>query len=560
MERSACTTLISETPASAIMRGELERGRECYAQRQWADAYESLSRADQATPLAGNDLDLLALAAYLVGRDDEYLATLERAHQTYLDAGEPVRAVRCAFWLGMRLLFRGETGRATGWLARAQRLLERETLECPERGYLLLPVVEQQIDADDCDAAYATAASAAEIGEACGDADLIACARHQQGRIRLQQGQLEQGLALLDEVMVAVTAAELSPLVTGLMYCSVIRACQEVYAFGRAGEWTAALARWCAEQPDMVAFTGVCRVHRAEIMQLHGAWQDALEEAQRARERSQGVDQPAAAAAFYQQAEVHRLRGELAAAEEAYRSAGHWGFDPQPGLALMRMAQGHHDAAAAAIRRSASATTHRLQRARLLPAYVEIMLAVGEMQEARGVCRELEEIAAIFDTDVLHAMAAQARGAIDLAQGDPRAALAPLRRALDVWQLVEAPYEAARVRVLMAMACRSLGDYDAAELELGAARALFEQLGAEPGVARLHALPQGAPPDHRHGLTPRELQVLRLVATGKTNKAIGTELSLSERTIDRHVSNIYTKLDVPSRAAATAYAYAHKLV
>ena len=334
------------------MRGELERGRECYAQRQWADAYESLSRADQAAPLAGNDLELLALAAYLVGRDENYLSTLERAHQAYLDAGEPVRAVRCAFWLGMRLLFRGETGRATGWLARAQRLLERETLECPERGYLLLPVVEQQIDADDCDAAYATAASAAEIGEACGDADLIACARHQQGRIRLQQGQVEQGLALLDEVMVAVTAAELSPLVTGLMYCSVIRACQEVYAFGRAGEWTAALARWCAEQPDMVAFTGVCRVHRAEIMQLHGAWQDALEEAQRARERSQGIDQPAAAAAFYQQAEVHRLRGEFAAAEEAYRSAGHWGFDPQPGLALMRMAQGHHDAAAAAIRRS----------------------------------------------------------------------------------------------------------------------------------------------------------------------------------------------------------------
>jgi DNA-binding CsgD family transcriptional regulator len=543
------------------MRGDLERGLECYARRQWADAYDALSRADQAAPLLARHLERLAMAAYLVGRDEEYLRALERAHQRYLDTGEGVRAVRCAFWLGMRLLFRGEAGGATGWFARAQRLLEREPRECAERGYLLLPVVEQQLAAADYEAAYATAASAAEIGECCADADLVACARHQQGRVRLAQGQVERGLALLDEVMVAVTAAELSPLVTGLMYCSVIRACQEVYAFGRAGEWTAALARWCDEQPDMLAFTGVCRVHRAEIMQLHGAWQEALEEAERARARSQGADQHAAAAAFYQQAEVHRLRGEFSAAEQAYRSASQWGFEPQPGLALMRLAQGRHDAAAAAIRRSLSATTHRLQRARLLPAYVEIMLTAGDIQEARGAGRELEEIAAAFDTAVLRAMAAQARGVLELAGGATGAALAPLRRALDVWRQVEAPYEAARVRLLMAMACRSLGDDEAAELELGAARAVFEQLGAEPGVAGPFALAQGASPDrHRHGLTARELQVLRLVASGKTNKAIASELCLSERTIDRHVSNIFTKLDVPSRAAATAYAYAHKLV
>ncbi len=552
--------MINDTRTSATMPGELERGRQCYAQRKWADAYDSLARADQATSLAGKDLELLAMAAYLVGRDEDYLSALERAHQAYLDAGKGVRAVRCAFWLGLRLLFRGETGRATGWLARAQRLLERETYECAERGYLLLPVVEQQLDAGDCEAAYATATSAAEIGERCGDADLIACAQHQQGRIRLQQEQVERGLALLDEVMVAVTAAELSPLVTGLMYCSVIRACQEVYAFGRAGEWTAAMARWCEEQPEMVAFGGVCRVHRAEIMQLHGAWQDAIEEAQRARERSQ-VDQQAAAAAFYQQAEVHRLRGEFAAAEEAYRSASQLGLEPQPGLALMRVSQGRDDAAVAAIRRIVSATTHRLQRARLLPAYVEIMLTVGDIQEARGASSELAEIAETFETDVLRAMAAQARGAIDLAEGDTRAALGPLRRALEGWRQVEAPYETACVRVLMGMACRSLGDNEAAELEFGAAKAVFEQLGAAPDLARTHALAKGAAPDHHHhGLTPRELQVLRLVATGKTNKAIASELCLSERTIDRHVSNIFTKLSVPSRAAATAYAYEHKLI
>ncbi len=500
------------------------------------------------------------MSAYLVGRDDDYLHTLERAHQAYLDAGKDVQAARCAFWLGLRLFFRGEMGRATGWFARAQRLLEREGHECAERGYLLLPVVEQQLAAGDCEAAYASAATAVEIGERCRDADLIACARHQQGRIRLQQGLVKRGLALLDEVMVAVTAMELSPLVTGLMYCSVIQACQEIYAFGRAGEWTAALARWCDEQPEMVAFTGICRVHRAEIMQLHGAWQDAIEEAQRSCERSQGVDQQAAAAAFYQQAEVYRLRGEFAAAEEAYRHAGQLGGESQPGLALLRLAQGRTDAACAAIRRVVSTTTDRLQRAKLLPAHIEIMLATGDIQEAGNACRELKDIAETFETDVLRAMAGQARGAIDLAEGDARAALGPLRRALKVWRQVGVPYEAARVRMLMGLTCRSLGDDEAAELELDTARAVFAQLGAAPELARLDSLGKGPTSVHPPPLTTREFQVLRLIAAGKTNKAIAAASSLSERTIDRHVSNILSKLNVPSRAAATAYAYDHKLI
>ena len=459
---------------------ELERGREHYGRRAWADAYRSLSAADQASRLEGEDLELLAMAAYLIGRDHDYLRALERAHHAHLDAGERLRAIRCAFWLGLRLLFRGEEGHATGWLARAQRLLEHEEPECAERGYLLLPVVEQQLATGDCDAAYATVASAAEIGERCGDADLIACTRHQQGRIRIQQGRVEQGLALLDEAMVAVPAEELSPLVTGLMYCSVIQACQEVYAFGRAREWTTALAQWCEEQPEMVAFTGVCRVHRAEIMQLRGAWQEAIDEAQRARERAQGVSEQAAAAACYQQAEVHRLRGEFAAAEEAYRSARQTGLEPQPGLALLRLAQGHVDAAVAAIRRALTATADRLQRTKLLPAYIEIMVAANDLQDARAACRELEEIAASFDTDVLGGLAAHARGAVELAEGDAHAALGSLRLAFAVWQRIEAPYVTARVRVLIGLACRALGDDDGGGLELEAARAVFEHLGATP--------------------------------------------------------------------------------
>lgn len=538
----------------------LERGRRHSEQRAWAEAFQALSAADRESPLEAEDLELLTLAAYLVGRDEEYLKTLERAYNAHRDAGDDPRAVRCAFWLGFRLAMRGEMGRATGWLARAQRLLERDARECAERGYLLLPDVEQQLESGDFGTAYAAAAAAAAIGERCGDADLIACARHQQGRIRLQQGQVETGLALLDETMLAVTAGELSPVVTGLMYCSVIAACQQVYALDRTREWTTALAQWCEGQPDMVAFAGVCQVHRAEIMQIQGAWPDAIDEARRACERSQGIDRRATAAALYQQAEVHRLKGDFTAAEEAYRGASRLGLEPQPGLALLRLVQGRSDAAATAIRRVANTTVNKLKRMGLLPAYIEIMLATGEVQDARNACQELEDIARSFDTGVPDAMAAQARGAVDLADGEAQAALGSLRRAFEVWQRIEAPYAAARVRVLIGLACRALGDEDGADMEIDAARSTFERLGAAPDLARIEPLMKVAASSNTHGLTAREVQVLRLVATGKTNTAVAAELFLSERTVERHLSNIFTKLDLSTRTAATAWAYKHGLI
>jgi DNA-binding CsgD family transcriptional regulator len=533
----------------------LERGRAHYERREWADAFRVLSQADQAARLAPADLELLAMSAYLAGRDDDYLRTLERAHQAHLDAGACQHAVRCAFWLGFRLLLRGETGRATGWFARAQRLLEGEQ-ECAEEGYLLTPVVEQHIAAGDMEAAYAAAAQAAEIGKRCGDADLVACARLDLGRIRIMQGRVADGLTLLDEVMVAATAGELSLLVTGLMYCAVIGACQEVFAHGRAREWTAAFTRWC--EPDMVPFTGICRVHRAEIMQLHGDWHGAIDEARRARERAEGTSPKTAAAAFYQQAEVHRLTGDFVAAERGYRSASQGGFDPHPGLALLRMAEGNVAVAAAAIGRALGATTDRLGRARLLPACVEIMLAAGDLPEADAACVELEATASAFGTDALGAMAAHARGTVQLAEGEADAASCSLRRAFDLWQQAEAPYHAARARELVGLACRSLGDDEGASLELEAAATAYRRLGAAPDLARL-APWQSAVPDRR-GLTKRELQVLRLVAGGDTNKAIAAELFLSERTVERHLSNIFTKLDLSTRAAATAWAYEHDLI
>jgi DNA-binding CsgD family transcriptional regulator/tetratricopeptide (TPR) repeat protein len=528
--------------------------RACYDRGAWNLAFVSFAEADRDCPLEVDDLDRFATSAYLSGREPEFQRVLERQHRAHVEAGDRPRAARCASWLALSFMLRGEVGQSNAWVARGQRLVDDEAPV--ERGYLLLPLIEQQIRGGELDAAHAASAAIVTIAEASGEADLAAAARHGQGRALIQQGQVASGLRLLDETMLAVVAGELSPIMTGLMYCSVIATCREVYALSRAREWTSALSRWCEQQSEMV-FTGACLVHRAEIMQLHGDWPDAMAEACRASERARRADRKPPAAALYQQAEIHRLRGEFAQAEEAYRAASLLGYEPQPGLALLRMAQERSDVASAAIRRLLSATTDRLQRARLLPAHLDIMLGVGDLEEGRRACAEIQTLAELFDTDALHAIGAHARGATALAEGHAQAALGPLRQALDAWQRLEAPYESARTRVLMGLACRDLGDREASALEFAAARATFEHLGARPDLVRLDALEASR---DAHPLTARERDVLRLVVAGQTNKAIAAALGLSERTIDRHVSNILTKLDVPSRAAATARAYDRKLI
>jgi DNA-binding NarL/FixJ family response regulator len=524
-----------------------ERAHRRPSVRRWADEYATLSDADRAGGLGGEDLERLATAAYMLGDEEAYLDGLERAHHAHLEAGAVERAVRCAFWLGLILSLRGETGRANGWLGRAQRQLERR--DCVERGYLRLLAT---LHGPDPAVGYAGAADAAEIGRRFGDGDLTWLAVHEQGHCLIGQGEIAGGLSLLDEAMLAVVAGELSPVVTGLIYCSVIDGCQQLRELRRAQEWTAAMTRWCEQQPDLVMFTGRCLVHRAEIMQVGGAWGEALAEARQAGARL--ADAQAVGQAFYRQGELHRLQGEYGDAEEAYREASRRGLEPQPGMALLRLAQGHGAAAAAAINRVVGEASAPPARMYLLPAQVEIALATGDADLARSACRELEQLAAAHPNAMLSASVAHGRGALALADGDARAALAALRDAETAWQQLDAPYEAARVRVLVATACRALGDEDSAALELDAARAVFERLGAAPDLAALG----GA--EAAHGLSPRELQVLRLVAAGSTNRAIAAELVLSERTVDRHVSNILAKLRVPSRSAATAYAYEHRLV
>jgi DNA-binding CsgD family transcriptional regulator len=543
----------------AEVAADLERGRESYARKAWLDAYEALSSADRSTPLGAEDLELLATSASMIGRMDEYLALLERAHHAHLDAGDHLAAARSAGWLGMTLAIRGEIGPASGWFARSERLVAQEERDCVERGWLLLPVAFRLEFGGDHAGAQEAAAAAADYADRFGDPDLAAVARHLQGLSRIKQGAIDEGLALMDEAMVGVTADAVSPIVAGIVYCGVIASCEEAFEVRRAREWTTALTRWCEGQPQMVSFTGRCLAHRAGILQMHGEWRDALDEARLARERcEQAMNRAAAGQALYQQGELHRLQGHSELAEAAYREASQFGREPQPGLALLRLAQGDRDAASAAISRVLEETTDPLRRAALLPAYVEIMLSGGEAHEARRASGELEELAAGSDRPMLEAIAAHVRGAVELGGGDARAALEPLRRACRLWQELDAPYEVARVRRLVGLACRELGDDDSAALELGAARAVFEQLGAAPDLARLDSLAGEA--EETYGLSARELEVLRHVAAGKTNREIAAELVVSEHTVARHLQNIRTKLGVSSRTAAAAFAFEHKLV
>jgi DNA-binding CsgD family transcriptional regulator len=538
----------------------LERGRRAHDSGAWLDAYEALAAADLSESLEAGDLELLATAAYMLGRESEYVDVLERAHRAHLEGNRPLAALRCAFWIGVTLANRGHVARASGWLGRAERILEERGDDPVERGYLLLPAVFEHEASGELEAAAALADGAAAVARRHADPDLLALAAHEHGHVLIRLGRIKEGVRLLDESMVAVTAGELSPIVSGIVYCGVIMACQDAYEVRRAQEWTAALSGWCERQPDLVAFTGRCLTHRAELKQLHGAWLEALEEASRAEERASRAENPAGAGeACYRRGEINRLLGRFGVAEDAYREASGRGREPQPGLALLRLAQGKHDVAAAAIRRALTEAVDAGRRARLLPAYVEIVLALGDVEAARGASTELESLAAGHEGDALGATAAQARGAVELAGGDAGAALVALRRAVQVWQELEAPYEAARVRELIGLVCRALGDEDTAALELDAARAGYAKVGAGPDLARIGGL-IGASPREVNGLTERELEVLRLVAAGKTNKAIATALVLSERTIDRHVSNILAKLRVSSRAAATAFAYERGLL
>ena len=536
---------------------DVARGRQAFADAEWVDASAHLSRADEAMALEPADLELLATASYMLGDDAAYAARLTRAHHAHLAAGDDRRAARCAFWIGHNRMFRGDPVQAGGWFARARRILGDQ--DCVEAGYLLIPAWLTAMAGGDFERGHDMAVRAEEMGERFGDLDLAWLARDDQARALLNMGRVEEGLRLVDEAIIAVASEELSPIVAGILYCNTLVFCQDSLEVAHARAWMLGLVRWCVSQPAMVEHNGLCQVHRAEVLELDGAWADALDAAKMAADRfDQGVlNQLASGRARYRQGEIHRLRGDLDAAEEAFLKASARGYEPQPGLALLRLEQGDSATAAAAIRRVLRETVQRLPRARLLPAFVEIMLAAGELADASAASTELDDIARLQGTSMLRAQATYAAGSVSLAGDDPAGALISLRQALGLWLGLAAPYEVARTRTLIALACRALADVETATMELDAAQSSFGAIGARTEAARIDGLRAGP---GKAGLTGREVEVLRLVASGRSNRDIATTLVISEHTVARHVQNILHKVGASSRTAASAFAHQHGLV
>lgn len=538
----------------------IERGRAACTEHAWDDAYQFLSDADGAGALEAADLERLGVAAYLTGRDEAAVEDLERAYQAYLGQGGLERAVRCAFWLGITLLLRGQHARGGGWLGRAQRLVEERLPGSVEQGYLMIPAGLQALEAAP-QSAYETFDKLVAIANEFDDADLTALSRLGLGQALVAMGEAARGVAMLDEAMLCVTTGDVSPIAAGIVYCAVILACRDTFDLGRAQEWTAALSEWCSKQQGLRPYRGQCLVHRSEIMQLHGQWEDAMVEIRRACEHlAAQPGNPVMGMAQYQQAEILRLRGKYADAESAYREAAAYGHNVHPGLALLRLAQGHVQDAFAAIRRVASDAAERpVERAKTLAAYVRIALAAGDTNGAKQAAEDLQEIAHRFDSPYLQAMAGSVRGMVLVSEGDHTSACTTLRAAWLAWQEVEAPYEGARLRVIMARAYHALGDHDTAEMELDAAAHVFEKLGAAPDLREIAEVSRRSTAQAAGGLSAREIEVLRLVATGATNRGIANTLVISEKTVSRHISNILTKLGLSSRTAAAAFAYDNDL-
>jgi DNA-binding CsgD family transcriptional regulator len=535
---------------------DADRARDAARRESWAEAYEELRALDPAGMEPG-DLEALADAAWWQSRSDESVAARQRAYAGYVAAGENPRAAWCAGRLCMEHFFRDEASLAAGWLMRAQRLL-RDQPEGVYHGYLALAESTLARARGEAAEAVARAERGTEIGLRFGDPDLVAMGIHLHGLALIDAGRIAEGMALLDEAMTSVVAGELGTFYTGVVYCDVIAACLEVSDVGRLGEWNDAARQWCESLPPDAPFPAICRVNRAEAASLRGAWPEAEAEATRAT-RELRFTPRVAARAFYETGEIRRRLGNLAGAEQAFARAHELGLQPQPGLALLRLAQGKPDAAMQALRGAlAGEPAGRPRRARLLAAQVEAAVAAADLDTAGQASRELDEIAGRLGTPALDAAAATAGGALRLAQGDLPRALERLRAACATWQELRLPYETAQARLLYGTALRRAGSEDDALLELRAAQAAFQRLGAAGDAARATALLGGRDGLPR-GLTAREAEVLRLVAAGKTNREIAAALVISEHTVARHLQNIFAKLDVSSRSAATAFAFEHRL-
>jgi DNA-binding CsgD family transcriptional regulator len=535
---------------------DLSRAREAYERREWAAAYEALAEHDAA--LTPADLARLATAAYLLGRRRDCLDTLQRAFQMSRGEGDVATAARCGFWIALVLVMAGEAAVGSGWVARCQRLLDTVDGDSVERGYLLIHLMFRHIFAGEIEESLVVAREITDYGRRYRDPDLVANGLNGEGRALMHLGRVPEGIGCLDEAMVGVATGEVHPIFAGEIYCSLVEACQEISDYGRVAQWTSALTEWIESQPGLVPYTGQCAVHRGQILRSRGAFPAAIDEFEHAVARYlAGGEAAPAGLAHGEIGDVHRLCGQFAAAEAAYARALEHGYEPQPGQALLWLALGRAPAALGAVRRLLGEQHDPVHRSKLLPGAVEVLLGTGQTDDADAAADELTGIAASFGCVALRAMAHYAVGCCQVAQGRLGEAVTELRKSQALWHELAAPYEVARCRLQLGRALRDLADEESAVTQLGAARRTFEELGAGPAAKEAAALIAPATPG---GLTEREIEVLRLVAAGRTNPQIATTLVLSEKTVARHLSNIFTKLDVSSRTAAAAFAFENRLV
>jgi ATP/maltotriose-dependent transcriptional regulator MalT len=535
----------------------IERARAAVDQRSWSAAFETYRRLDP-NELEPEDWERYADAAWWTGHLEDSTAARQKAYAGFAEASDD----RHAGWMAGRLciehLVRNEPAVASGWFARMQRHA-KVLPDCVEIGFAALLEATMLRFGGDPASAMPVAERAAEIGRRFRDPNLVGMAIHMQGLILLDEDRVAEGMALLDEAMTSVVAGEVNDYFTGAIYCNVIGACLEVADVRRAGDWAEAARTWAESIPPESPYPGMCRINRAELASLQGDWSQAEAEALRATVELLDLNPPLAGEAFYETGEVRRRRGDLAAAEAAFERAHELGFEPHPGLALLRLAQGKVEAAVAALRVAIAGSPHsRLRRTRLLWAFADAALAAGDLDAAGAAADELVGLARESDVAVLAAAAATVRGSIQLTDDDVVGALTSLRRACALWQDLRLPYEAARARATYARALRAAGDEDDARLELRSALTAFERLGAATDAATVSDL-LGGPAALPGGLTAREAEVLRLVAAGKTNRDIAVELVISEHTVARHLQNMFAKLGVTSRSGATAFAYEHDL-
>jgi DNA-binding CsgD family transcriptional regulator/tetratricopeptide (TPR) repeat protein len=535
---------------------DIERGRGALERRAWSEAYEVLSPVAPSA-LAGADLEGLADAAWWTLRLDESIAFRQKAYAAYAAAGDKFRAGGTAARLAIEHFTREEPAVGAGWLGRAQRHLDGVG-ECAELGLLTLIEATVARFGGDLDGAIVMSGRATEIARHVGEPNVLALAIHTEGLTLIAAGRIGEGMPLLDEAMTAAIAGELTDYYAGVVYCNVIEACLNVADVRRADEWSAAATAWSDSLKEGSIYPGLCRVNRAEVASMRGEWTRAEAEALRAVDEVTRFDPSVAASALYQVGEIRRRRGDAAGAEKAFADANGLGFEPQPGLALLRLAQGKLDTAHRALRRDTAATTPPLRRAQQLSARVEVAIVVGDVDDARRASEELETLSERIDTPALAAEAATARGMVEHAEGRIDEAVLTLRDAFSRWHKLRIPYEAARARGEYGRALLVAGDEDDAILALRAAASALDALGAVPDARRVASwLPSVA--ELPLGLTAREAEVLRLVAAGRTNREIGAELFISEHTVARHLQNMFVKLGVSTRSAATAAAFEHGL-